>query len=69
MKMTQYDTFNVKLSNPQINKLKSGTKKGAEVPLNLPLNVAGDPDAGTNFPDKLLLTDTQVLKLCKVFCK
>ena len=29
--MTQYNTLNVKLSNSQLNKLKSGTKKGAEV--------------------------------------
>ena len=26
--MTQYNTINVKLSNLQLNKLKSGTKKG-----------------------------------------
>ena len=29
--MTQYETLNVKLSNPQINKLKSRIKPGAEV--------------------------------------
>ena len=26
--MTQYNTLNVKLSNSQLNKLKSGTKNG-----------------------------------------
>ena len=31
--MTQYNTFNVKLSNSQLNKLKSGVKKGTEVTL------------------------------------
>ena len=32
--MTQYNTLNVKLSNSQINKLKSGIKNGTEVTLN-----------------------------------
>ena len=31
--MTQYNTLNVKLSNSQLNKLKSGTKNGTEVTL------------------------------------
>ena len=31
--MTQYNTFNVRLSNSQLNKLKSGIKKGTEVTL------------------------------------
>ena len=31
--MTQYNTLNVKLSNLQLNKLKSGTKNGTEVTL------------------------------------
>ena len=30
-KMTQYNTFNVKLSNSQLNKLKLGIKTGTEV--------------------------------------
>ena len=29
--MTKYNSLNVKLSNPQINKLKSGIKNGTEV--------------------------------------
>ena len=29
--MTQYNTLNVKLSNLQINKLKSGIKNGTQV--------------------------------------
>ena len=33
--MTQYHTLNVKLSNSQLNKLKSAVKKGIEVTLNL----------------------------------
>ena len=32
--MTQYNTLNVKLSNSQLNKLKSGIKNAAEVILN-----------------------------------
>ena len=31
--MTQYNTWNVKLSHPQINKFKSGIKNGTEVTL------------------------------------
>ena len=33
--MTQYDTLNVKLSNSRFNKLKSATKNGTGVTLNL----------------------------------
>ena len=33
--MTQYDTLNVKLSNSQLNMLKSGIKTGTEVTLKL----------------------------------
>ena len=38
-KMTQDNTLNAKLSNSQLNKLKSGTKNFAEVTLNLSSNV------------------------------
>ena len=37
--MTQYNTLNVNLSNSQVNKLSSRTRKGTEVTLNLPSNV------------------------------
>ena len=40
--MTQYNTLNVKLSNSQINKLKSGIKNGTEVTLNISSNVVFD---------------------------
>ena len=33
--MTQYNTLNVKLSNLQLNKLKSGIKTGTQVTLEL----------------------------------
>ena len=36
--MTQYDTLNIKLSNSQLNKLKSGIKNGTEVILKMSLN-------------------------------
>ena len=65
--MTQYNTLNVKLSNSQFNKLKSGIKNGTEVTLKISSNVAGDSNDGNNFPHKLLLTNTQVSKLRKAF--
>ena len=33
--MTQYNTLNVKLSNTQLNKLKSGTQNVTDVTLNI----------------------------------
>ena len=61
--MTQYNTLNVKLSNWQFNKLKSGIKNGTEVTLNL----IGNSNDETDFPRKILLTDTQVSKIHKAF--
>ena len=57
--MTQYNTFNVKLSNSQLNKLKSGIKNGTEVTLKLSSNVAGDFNDENNFLHQLLLSNTQ----------
>ena len=65
--MTQYNTLNVKLSNSQLNKLKSAIKNGTEVTLNLSSNLIGNSNDETNFPHKLLLTDTQVSKIRKSF--
>ena len=65
--MTQYNILNVKLSNSQLNKLKSEIKNGTEVTLNLSSNVIGNSNDETNFPHTLLLTNTQVLRLCKIF--
>ena len=50
--MTQYNNLNVKLSNSQLNKLKSATKNEIEVVLRSPSNMIGDNE--TNFPYKLL---------------
>ena len=35
--------------------------------LKISLNVVGDSNDENNFPHKLLLTNTQVSKLCKAF--
>ena len=50
--MTQYNTLNVKLSNFQLNKLKSEIKNGTEVTLKMSSNVAGDFNDEINFPHK-----------------
>ena len=65
--MTQYNTLNVKLSNSQLNILKSGIKNGTEVTLKIFSNVVGDSNDENNFPHKLLQTNKQVSKLCKAF--
>ena len=65
--MSQYNTFNVKLFNWQLNKFKSGIKNGTEVTLNLSLNVIGNSNDETNFSYKSLSTNTLVSRLCKAF--
>ena len=57
--------MNVKLSDSQLNKLKSEIKNGTEVTLNLSSNVVGNTTNETDFPHKLLLTNTQISRLCK----
>ena len=57
----------MKLSNSQLNKLKSGIKNGTEVSVKLSSNIAGDSNDENNFPHKSLLTNTHVSKLCKAF--
>ena len=64
--MTQYDICaNVNLSNSQLIKLKSAIKNETEVVLRISSNMVGDDE--TNFPYKLLLTNTQVTNLRKAF--
>ena len=65
--MIQYNTLNVKLSNSQLCKLKSGIKIGTEVTLKIFSNAIGDSNDENNFPHKLLSTNTQVSNLCKTF--
>ena len=55
--MTQYNNLNVKLSNSQLHKLKSGIKNGTKGTLNLPTTVISYAKYETKFPNKLLLTD------------
>ena len=63
--MTQHNSLNVKLSNLQLNKLKSAIKNETAVVLKLSLNMIGDNEI--NFPRKLLLTNRQVANLRKAF--
>ena len=65
--MTQYNSLNVKLSNSQLNKLKSTIKNGTDVVLRLSSNMVGNSNNETNFPNKLLLTNRQILSLRKAF--
>ena len=66
--MTPSNTLNLKFSNSQLKKLKSGTKNGTQVTLKLSSNEAGDSNDETNFPNKLL-TNTQVSKICEAFAE
>ena len=66
--MTQYNSFNIKLSNSQLNKLKSAIKNENENEiLRLSSNMIGNSDDGTNFSHKLLLTNRQVANARKAF--
>ena len=63
--MTHYSSLNVKLSNSQLDKLKSAIENETEAVLGLSSNMVGDDE--TNFPHKLLLTNGQVANLRKAF--
>ena len=65
--MTQCNNLNVKLSNSQLNKLKSAIKNGTDVVLRLSSNMVGNSHDEANFPHKLLLTNRQTLSLKKAF--
>ena len=65
--MTQYNTSNVKLSNSQLIELKSELKNRDGATLKLSSNVVGDSNDKNIFLHKLLLTFTQISKLCKAF--
>ena len=55
--MTQHNRLNEKLSNSQLNKLKSAIKHETDAVLRLSLNTIGNSDDKTNFPHELLLTN------------
>ena len=65
--MIQYNTLNVRLSNSQLNKLKSAIKNGAGVTLNLSSNIIGESNDENIFPHKLLLNNIQVSMTRKTF--
>ena len=65
--MTQYNSLNVKLSNSQLNKLKSAIKNEAEVVLGLSSSMIGNSDDEINFSHRLLLTNRHVANLRKAF--
>ena len=65
--MTQYKALNVKLSNSQLNKLKSRIKNGTEITLKILSNVTGDSNDENNLPHRLLLTNTHVSRLREAF--
>ena len=65
--MTQYNSLNVKLSNSQLNKLKSAIKNETDVVLRLSSNMVGNSGDNTNFPHQLLLTNRQVANIRKAF--
>ena len=65
--MTQYNSLNVKLSNSQLNKLKSAIKNETDVVLRISSGMVGNSNDNTNFPHKLLLADRQVANIRKAF--
>ena len=67
--MTRYSSLNVKLSNSQVNKLKSSIKNETEVVLRISSNMVGNSNDNTNFPHELLLTNRQVENIHKAFAK
>ena len=67
--MTQYNSLNVKLSNSELNKLKSSIKSETDVVLRISSNMVSNSNDNTNFPHELLLTNRQVANICKAFAK
>ena len=53
--MTQYNNLNLKMSNSQLNKLKSGIKNSTEVTSKLNSNFVGDSNDDNIFPQKLII--------------
>ena len=67
--MTQYNSLHVKLSNSQLNKLKSSIKNESDVVLRISSNMVSNSNDNTNFPHELLLTNRQVANIRKAFAK
>ena len=66
-KKAQHNSLDVKLSNPQLNKLKSAIKNKTETVLRLSSKMISNSDDRINFPHELLLTNRQVANLHKDF--
>ena len=67
--MTEYNSLNVKLSDSQLNKLKSAIKNETGVVLRISSSMVGNSNDHINFPRELLLTDRQVANIRKAFAK
>ena len=65
--MTHCNILNAKLCNLQLNKLKSGKKMVPKKLCKISSNAVGDSNDENNFPNKLLLTNAQFLRLSKDF--
>ena len=63
--MIEYSKVNVKLSDSQLNKLKSAIKNQTEVTLRMNIKIF----EGNNLPHELLLTTGQKTKLTNAFKK
>ena len=64
--MTQYNSLSVKLSNSQLNKLKSSINNETDVVLRIS-NMVSNSNDNTNSPHALLLTNRQVANIRKAF--
>ena len=65
--MTQYNRLNTKLSDSELNKLKSTIKNENDVVIRLSPNMIGDSNDKGNFSHELLLTNRQVSSIRKAF--
>ena len=63
--MTQYGSVNVKLSDLELNELKSAAKYESGVALRLSPSMISNSNDDSNFSYKLLLANTQVANLRK----
>ena len=59
--MAQYNSLNVKVSNSELNKLKSAIKNETEVILRLSPKIIGDDE--TNFPHKQFQIFAKLLQI------
>ena len=65
--MTQYNRVNVRLSNLQLNKLKSAVKNENDVVIKLSPHMIGDSNDKGSFSHELLLINGQVSSIRKAF--